>query len=190
VIETRRLVNQSIKQYDEQQQPAVSIRVTPNESNPQFLNIVLKNTGGGPAYDVVTTFTPDVRYGNGTLGALPVFKKLAFLDKGESVSFVYAYSPDLPAILGDNGISVANIQYFRSPRDQRNDNAKPDVSTQYELDFSERIGQTQLALRSMDDLVNEVESLRHAIALSLVHNIEIQKREIRKSRRAASRRRP
>ena len=52
-------------QRENQEEPVVSVKILPDSTNFEMLNIVIKNTGGSPAYDVSIWFDPDLPYFDG-----------------------------------------------------------------------------------------------------------------------------
>ena len=104
VFTTRQMVYEMRKQRDAIISPAVSLKMVPDKTNFNLLNLVLKNTGGGPAYDVSVEFSPDLPYSKSkTVNQLNVFNNLPLLDKGEEIEIFFA----------------STIQYFFYTMDNR-----------------------------------------------------------------------
>lgn len=151
------------KQRIAREEPTVSLRLLPDEKNSNFLNISLKNTGGGPAYDLRAHFSPDLPYENITLNNLTMFKRLPLLDAGEEIVFFYDQIVDYMAS-PDNPKSVkATVTYFTLPEEDRS--SKP-ITRVFELNFEERFGHRQLVKKDMSDLVNEIEELKNFLLIT------------------------
>lgn len=153
--------------YDAKQQrviekePIITLRLIPDKKNSSFVNFSIKNTGGGPAYDLNIFFTPDVPYNSSTLNELTMFKRLPLLDKDEQIEFFFAslieyYNSDKPKIL--NAVAT----YYTFP--QENKKAKKLVRS-FEVFIEERKGQMQIIKKDLNDLVKEIEELKHFIAI-------------------------
>ena len=89
-----KLIDEMKKQRAATEEPAVSIKVVPSTDAANVLNLVLKNSGGSPAYNVSVKFDPDLPYKDITLNQLNLFHDMALLDKGESVELFLASAPD------------------------------------------------------------------------------------------------
>jgi len=94
LLATRAMVDEMKKQRAATEEPAVSIKVVPSTDAANVLNLVLKNSGGSPAYNVSVKFDPDLPYKDITLNQLNLFHDMALLDKGESVELFLASAPD------------------------------------------------------------------------------------------------
>lgn len=151
------------KQRDLQEEPAVSIKVVPDAREPHMLNMILKNTGGGPAYDVSVSFDPDIPYDKISLNKLRMFSKMPLLDKGEIIEFFFASASEY--FRSDNPkFTTATIQYHKTPPLDGNNNIKP-IIRHVNIDIIERENQLRIGKRDMDDLVDEIEELKHALLI-------------------------
>lgn len=151
------------KQRISKELPAVSIRLVPDEIYNNFLNISLKNSGGGPAYDLQVTFSPDLPYGNDlSLNKLNMFKRMPLLDSGEEIVFFF---DSLVDHIESNKPKIINaeVSYFSFPKEVRS--AKKFLRI-FELNFEERYGQRQLVKKDLHNLVNEIEEIKHAILIA------------------------
>lgn len=163
-LETRKMTIATRRQTELLEEPAVSLKISPAEGNPNLLYVVMKNTGGGPAYDVSVSFTPDLTYGETTLNKLKMFNKMPLLDKGEEVKFFFAsaieyFESNKPLE------SRASVSYFSSPQSPKNKNP---LTREFTIDLSEREGQYHICRRDINDLVNEIEELKHALIISSI----------------------
>jgi hypothetical protein len=163
VVATRKMVIEMQKQRELQEEPAVSIKIIPDAKEPHILNMIIKNTGGGPAYDVSVTFDPDIAYGDTTLNGLRMFNKMPLLDKGEIIEFFFAsaieYSEsDKPKL------TTAKIEYYKTPFIHTGNFAKPVIRI-INIDIIERQDQMRIGKKDMDDLVDEIEELKHGLLI-------------------------
>ncbi len=175
LLATRGMVDEMKKQRAIIEEPAVSIKVVPSEDAVNVLNLVLKNTGGGAAYDVSVTFNPDIPYkGNITLNQLNMFHNMALLDKGESVEMLLASAIEYFKSKNPKK-TKATLEYYTTPRYQREINPEPKVRI-IEIDLEERKHQRQIVTRTMNDLVKEIEELKQGLLL-IARDIEEGKKE-------------
>ena len=164
LLATRAMVDEMKRQRATIEEPAVSIKVVPSADAANILNLVLKNTGGGAAYDVTVKFNPDIPYkDNITLNQLNMFHNMALLDKGESVELFFASAPvyfksDKPKK------TKATVEYYITPPYQREINPKPKIRI-IEINLEERKDQLQIRNRTMNDLVKEIEELKQGLLL-------------------------
>jgi hypothetical protein len=155
-------LKESRKQRENADEPVVTIRLVPEMKNNNFLYFVLKNTGGGPAYDISVTFNPDLPYGDETLNKLNMFKRMPLLDRNEEVNFLFDSAFDYYES-NNPKFTKATLTYYRQPKDSKRVRS---VVREFEIDFEERKGQMHLITRDMSDLVKEIQELKHAIFIS------------------------
>ncbi|WP_322904791.1 hypothetical protein [Paenibacillus campi] len=168
LIETRKMAVESKRQRELMEEPAVSVKVVPEYKDPNFLFIVIKNTGGGAAYDISVEFFPDLDYKGSTLNELNMFRNMPLLDKGEEISFFYDSAVDFFGSQSPMQVT-AKITYYKAPSE--NKNSKP-FSRNIKINFEERKGQLYLMRRDVHDLVNEIEELKHALLIMAVEKKE------------------
>lgn len=117
LLETRKMAVEARRQRELLEEPAVSIKVLPERKDPNFLYIVIKNTGGGPAYDISIEFNPNLDYRGSTLNELNMFKNMPLLDKGEEVSFFFDSAVNF--FKSDKPMQIkAKVIYFLTPASQ------------------------------------------------------------------------
>lgn len=163
LLATRAMVDEMKKQRAATEEPAVSIKVVPSTDAANVLNLVLKNSGGSPAYNVSVKFDPDLPYKDITLNQLNLFHDMALLDKGESVELFLASAPDYFRSNKPKR-TTATLEYYITPRLQREINSDRKVRI-IEIDLEERKDQMQIRNRTMDDLVREIEELKQGLLL-------------------------
>ncbi|MFJ5749660.1 hypothetical protein ACIP97_13935 [Peribacillus frigoritolerans] len=144
------------------EEPAVTLRLAPDRKNSNFLNIAFKNSGGGPAYDIQVLFSPDLPYGQSSLNKLNMFKRMPLLDAGEEVVFFYDSLVDYMDSKNPKTVQ-AKVSYYTFPKGTRS--AKK-ISRSFEMNFDERYGQRQIVAKDMNNLVKEIEELKHAIIIT------------------------
>lgn len=142
------------------EEPAVTVKVVTDMENLNCLNLELKNTGGGQAYDISVRFSPDIPYGRTTLNNVNMFKRTALLEKGEEICFFFDTKENYKKSQSPIKSKVT-ISYYTSPKESRG--AKKIVRS-YEIDFEEKNGTSHLIKRNMNDLVYQVEDLKHVLA--------------------------
>lgn len=149
-------------QRESMEMPAVSLKIVPDNSSANMLNFIIRNTGGGPAYDLNIKVTPDLSYGNTTINNLKMFKRMPYIEKGESIEFFFASAASYFDTDKPKEVTV-NLVYYSLPRNLK---SAKQITRNYELSIDERKGQRQIVQRDMNNLVKEIEKLRHAIVIS------------------------
>lgn len=156
-------LQESRKQRESAEEPIVTIRLVPEMKNNNFFYFTLKNTGGGPAYDISVKFNPDLPYGEeDTLNNLNMFKRMSLLDKNEEVNFLFDsaidyYESNKPKV------TIVTVTYYKQPKESKR--SKP-IVREFEINFEERKGQMHLITRDMNDLVKEIQELKHVIVIA------------------------
>lgn len=178
LLATREMVQEMRKQRAIIEEPAVSLKAVPSADAANAINLVLKNTGGGPAYDVSVKFDPDIPYWDDiSLNKINLFHKMSLLDKGEIVELFLASAPEY--FKSDKPKkTIATIEYYTTPHHQRNNNSGPRRIRIIEIDFEERRNQLQVRHRGINDLVEEIEELKQGLLLiaSNVKNDEVDEK--------------
>ena len=156
------------KQRIAQEEPVVTLRLITDEKNSSFLNFHLKNTGGGPAYDLKVTFSPDLPYGDTTLNNLKMFTRMPLLEKGEEVTFFFDaamnyFNSDKPTVVNAQAI------YYNLPRDNK---SARKLERNFEINIDERKGQRQIIKKDLNDLIKEIEEIKHFIVISKIEQDE------------------
>lgn len=170
VFTSRQMVEEMRKQRDIIGSPAVSLKIIPDKSNFNLLNMVLKNTGGGPAYDVSVNFSPDLPYSKSkTVNQLNVFNNLPLLDKGEEIEIFFASTIQYFESDSPKETTVTISYYKNQEHDRINEKA---TIIKYQLNIEERKGQRFVSYKDLNDLVTEVEELKQAILLLLTKDEE------------------
>lgn len=171
-LETRKMTRATQRQTELMEQPAVSIKVVPSDETPNILLMIIKNTGGGPAYDLSVTFTPDISYGNKTLNQLNIFNKMPLLDKGEEVKFFFGSAIEY-GNKGEPNEITANLKYYSVPQSSKD--VDESIQREFVIDVIERYDLRYISRRNIHDLVNEVEELKHALLIASLEKKDGQK---------------
>jgi hypothetical protein len=93
-FQTKRMAETMRESLEAQMRPFVVVQVKNRETNAQLLDVIVRNCGGGPAFDFRCTFDPDVPYEirqenrMGYLSELSVFRDLPFLAAGDEIKFL------------------------------------------------------------------------------------------------------
>ncbi|MGX9931508.1 hypothetical protein ACW0KB_09720 [Virgibacillus salarius] len=156
------------KQRIAQEEPVVTLRLITDEKNSSFLNFHLKNTGGGPAYDLKVTFNLDLPYGDTTLNNLKMFRRMPLLEKGEEVTFFFDtamnyFNSDKPTTVNASAI------YYTLPKDNR---SARKLERDFEINIDERKGQRQIIKKDLNDLIKEIEEIKHFMVISKMEQDE------------------
>lgn len=152
------------KQRRFEEDPFVSLKIVPDKSN-SLLNVIMKNTGGSPAYNVSVSFKPDLPYHDTSLNKLKIFNNMPFLDKGEKVEFLFDSTIDYFNAESPINTTEATITYFKSPYDY--DNNKNPEKHKIKIELDERKGQLNVRYNTMHNLVKEVQELKQGLLLIL-----------------------
>lgn len=115
LFETRKSVAELKKQRENLESPAVTVRIVPDKIHKHLLNVLIRNTGNWPAYNVNINFTPDLPYYKTTLNNLPVFNNLPVLEKGESIELFFESAIDYFSSINPKKTKI-KIDYFNSPK--------------------------------------------------------------------------
>jgi hypothetical protein len=166
---------------EEQAQPNVVLYTEPNPADWQILEIVVKNFGTTPAYDIKISITPQLQatpnlISDGNIVDVPVPSRIPILAPGQAWRTIWdeatervEHKRELDKKLGNVEISLEEY-YNQIPR--RRHTAKitytdsrrvRQYQTDAELDFNLLDGATQIDIRTVHDLTKLVESLRDQI---------------------------
>lgn len=163
LLETREMVLEQKRQRRNLESPSISLKIDVENKNSINLNVVMKNSGGGPAYDISVRFYPDINYNGTTLSNLNMFNEMPLLDKGEKVSFFLDTVPDY--LESDNPDSTtAEIKYYDIPEHKRSRKDKP-IIRKIKINIREREGQLQFKERNLNELVKEIKELKEALLI-------------------------
>lgn len=183
LLATRKMVIEMRKQRELLEEPVISIKIVPDSQDGVILKLLMKNTGGSPAYDISVEFEPDLPYHTTTLNQLKMFKKLPLLDKNETIEFFFDSAIEYFQ-KNNPKFTVAKITYYKSPQIVNKTQKEPNIRY-IEIDLEERDDHLQLATRNFTDLVNEIEELKHSLIffakeITLQKGNENDKRNFRK----------
>ena len=83
----RKLLQQLIIEIQENNRPRIFVDLVCEK--PNILDLMIRNSGGSPAYDIKCIFDPDLPYHETTLSNLPTLNNLSFLEHGHEIRFFY-----------------------------------------------------------------------------------------------------
>lgn len=165
LLETRKSVSELKKQREISESPAVTVRIVPDKKHKHLLNVLIRNTGNWPAYDVKIKFDPDLPYYKSTLNNLSIFKYLPVLEKGESIEFFFDSAKEYFASNNPKNSNVT-ISYFNKPLTTHNDH-REEHSINYPINLESFKGQLTVSEKDFDDLVTEIQDIKHALVMLL-----------------------
>ena len=77
-----------VTEFQEYQRPRVFFNIYPSKTN--LLDMVVRNSGKGPAFDISIKLEPDFGYyDDKTLSDLKLFNNIAFLEGGQEIKYFY-----------------------------------------------------------------------------------------------------
>jgi hypothetical protein len=147
-----------------QNDPAITVKIIPDKDQPNLLNVWIKNTGGGPAYDIHIGFEPDLLYRDTTINKLKLLNNISLLERGEEIEFYFDSAIDY---LNSEKIqeSKVTLEYYRCPK---GDNKKQNsIIRKYNIKIDERKGLRFASKKNLNDLVLEIEELKQALLIIL-----------------------
>ena len=96
VILTRSLVRETKRLREVETEPQISIYLEPEERWINLMDLVIRNIGRGPAYNIRFEIDPDFEYRKGRfLSNLPFMQELHYLAPGQTIRFFLANAIDV-----------------------------------------------------------------------------------------------
>jgi hypothetical protein len=138
--------------------PYVLVDIKPKEKQVQVLEVVIRNIGGGPAFNLNCKFTPDVIYREKpkiTISDLPIFKNLKVLPPKEEIRFFFATALEYMKDATKPKEFEVFVSYEDMFEEVHNDSFHIDLKVRSILLFTEEKG--------LDDVAKEVERLTREI---------------------------
>jgi hypothetical protein len=138
--------------------PYVLIDIKPKEKQVQVLEVIIRNIGGGPAFNLNCKFTPDVIYRQNpkiTISDLPIFKNLKVLPPKEEIRFFFATALEYMKDATKPKEFEVFVSYEDMFKEVHNDSFHIDLKVRSILLFTEEKG--------LDDVAKEVERLTREI---------------------------
>lgn len=161
LLETRKMV----QEMQRQKEPAVTIKLIPDKDHFNFFNVLIKNTGGSPAYDITINFNPDLPYADTTLNNVNAIKNLPLLEAGEEMEFFFASAIDYIEKQTNPMTSTVTIRYYSAAKYEKNKGKE--FKRIYTLNINERIDQRLVSKKNVNDLVTEIEELKQGLLILL-----------------------
>ena len=135
--------------------PRLFFDILPGNVNPNLLDVVLRNSGGSPAYNINCTFDPDLPfYGSTTLSKLNIFKNVPFLEHREELRFFYR---DLFSILNEGeayGSKQTKVSITYT------DSEAQSYTESYTISLERYRGLLSREIRTIDDIFKELLNIR------------------------------
>lgn len=138
--------------------PYVLVDIKPKEKQVQVLEVVIRNIGEGPAFNLNCKFTPDVIYRQKpkiTISDLPIFKNLKVFPPKEEIRFFFAPALEYMKDTTKPKEFEVFISYEDMFKEVHNDSFHIDLKVRSILLFTEEKG--------LDDVAKEVERLTREI---------------------------
>jgi len=174
-------VDEARRTRELQAQPNVVLYSEPNPSVWQILEVVVKNFGTTPAYDIKISITPQLQSTPNhvtypKIADIPVPRRLPILAPGQAWKTVWDSAPtrqdhlrQLNQKLGKAEIPL--LEYYDQIPNRRHhaivtytdSERKKRYETEAELDFNMLDGTTQARINTIHDLTKEVESVQDAL---------------------------
>lgn len=164
------LNREMINEMRNQSMPAVTVKIVPDQENFNLLNLFIKNTGGGPAYDINIRFDPDLPYEKSnakTLNNLNSLKDMPLLEKGEEIQFFYRSAISFKEDKKPDKITSSHVTisyYSESPTDNP---SRTIFVRQYSVNILETDGQLFVARNNFTKLVDEITEVKHGLFILL-----------------------
>lgn len=149
------VVRELISELQEIHRPRVFFDIVPDR-RANMLNVVLRNSGKSPAFNVTCNLDPDLPYYDDvSLSSLSVFKDLPFLESGREIAF---YFNSLPSIINDKDFAKqirVKLVYFDS-RNRR-------YSENYSVSLERFKGILLSEFADMTDIHNDLNNIRRQL---------------------------
>lgn len=145
--------------------PYVLVDIKPKEGQIQALEVVVRNIGGGPAFNLNCKFAPDVLYREKpkiTLSDLPIFKNLKLLPPKEEIKFFFAPALEYMQDTTKPKEFEVFVSYEDIFKEVHNDSFHIDLKVRNILLFTEEKGLNDIA-KEVERLTREVCWLRRSV---------------------------
>ncbi|OGU63277.1 MAG: hypothetical protein A2499_07205 [Stygiobacter sp. RIFOXYC12_FULL_38_8] len=180
-----------INEMRSQSSPAVTVKIIPDKDNFNMLNLSIKNTGGGPAYDINVTFDPDLPYefsNAKTLNNLIALKNMPLLEKGEEVQFFYRSAISFKEDNSSSKISSSNVTITYYSESISDNPQRIQFVRKYLVNILETEGQLYVSRKNFHNLVDEINEVKQGLFI-LLKDIQENQNEKRNGKRVKSIRR-
>ncbi len=145
--------------------PYVFVDIKPKEGQIQVLEVVIRNIGGGPAFNFNCKFTPDVLYREKpkiTISDLPIFKNLKVLPPKEEIKFFFAPALEYMKDTTKPKEFEVFVSYGDIFEETHNDSFHIDLKVRNILLFTEEKGLNDVA-KEVERLTREICWLRRSV---------------------------
>jgi len=149
--------------------PYVVVDIKPKEGQVQVLEVVIRNLGGGPAFNFNCKFTPDVLYRENpkiTISDLPIFKGLKVIPPKEEIKFFFASALEYMKDASKPKEFEVFLSYEDSFGQMHDDSLHINLKVRNILLFTEEKGLNDVA-KEVERLTREMCWLRRSIEYSM-----------------------
>ncbi|MBI2101854.1 hypothetical protein HYT53_04565 [Candidatus Woesearchaeota archaeon] len=166
-ILTWRLVDETRQMRESQRVPNISIIIQPREEWINFIDMVIRNIGTGPAYDIKFEISKNLELKKGHLLSDKNFIKngIKYLAPNQKLQFFLTSLAENPQEKFKSSFDI-KVDYK-----DKDDN---DYKEKFTIDFSELIGLQQLGDPPLHTIAKGIDSIKHDISLltSGIHRIK------------------
>lgn len=152
---TWKLVSETKEMRETQTEPRISVIFQPKEEWVNFIDMVIKNIGLGPAYDIQFEISPDFEYRKGHfLSKLNIMKGVKYLAPNQKIQF---FLTSLVENFEDKIKKPFNIKVTYKNKFGKN------YSEPFTIDFSELVGLEQLGKPPLYKIAKNIEKIQEEI---------------------------
>jgi hypothetical protein len=141
----------------EWRRPRVFFNISPSKTHSSNLyDVILRNSGGSPAFNITCLFDPDLPYGkDSSLSKLNVFRDLGYLERGDEIRFFFESAV--------NFLNDPNFPKKTKVKIEYNDSAGISFTDTYVVDL-ERLRDTyMLEEYKISDIPRELANIRRRL---------------------------
>ncbi|HKL43368.1 MAG TPA: hypothetical protein VJ962_12375 [Clostridia bacterium] len=150
-ILTSKLVSETIKMRKVETEPELSVIIQPREEFISFIDLIIKNIGNGPAYDISFDISKEfITPADKKLSKLPIMKDINYMAPSQKIQFFLANMVDK---------KEENPSQFKITAYYKNKNGNT-YKSEFEIDFNKFKGMSQLGKPDLYKIANNIENLR------------------------------
>jgi hypothetical protein len=144
-----------VRESQEWHRPRLFLDIVPGKKT-NIMDILLRNSGGSPAYGIDCTFEPDLPYyDKKQLSELAVFRDLPFLEQNQEIRFFFG---DFVSIMEDAKFpKITNVEL------KYTDSKGNHFKERYAINLERYKGILSPESRDMGDIVKELEHIRRQL---------------------------
>lgn len=164
-----KLVEEIARIRKSESMPYILVDIKPKEGQIQVLEVVIRNIGGGAAFNFNCQFTPDVIYRENpkiTISELPIFKNLKIIPPKEEIKFFFASALEYMKDASKPKEFEVFLSYEDSFGEKHDDSLHINLKVRNILLFTEEKGLNDIA-KEVERLTREMCWLRRSIEYSM-----------------------